>query len=546
MSGSKSTNKKNTSESSAGRHNIAQRRTDKNKECLFLVILLPVVSVLFLANLGNRYLWQDEAETALVSKTILTHGIPLGYDGKNFFSQAGGFSYGENHIWVLDPWLPYYLLAAFFKIFGISTFTARLPFTLFGIATVALTYFFAKLLSRDKKTAAIATILLALSVSFLILSRQSRYYAPVAFFSLLALHGYLMLLEKNRGGSIIFLISAILVFHCNHLFCAILLVTVFTHALLCHRQQLAKVFVLSLIVGLAGLPWLIWVSRMEYINAFGYRFFNREFWVVLKTHLYNIHYYIFPIFLLLIPLGRGIFLWVKHKSIKSVIFKDMFLWKNLLLLFLFVAFTIVALSVVSPAPYFRYLTQLIPVFCVITAGIIASAISSHFRTAIAIIAILLGAVFFVDYQYGKTYPHKQGIKFLNLFDYLEEIIFDFDGPIEGIVKYLNANGSETDIVVITYGDLPLKFYTNMRIVGGLTGEDLSPAKQADWLIIRRHILGLDREVARYIAQNVPSDKYTRIVIDYSDIPWENRPSPHWHEFRTVTTNNKVVIFQKIE
>ena len=41
-------------------------------------------------------------------------------------------------------------------------------------------------------------------------------------------------------------------------------------------------------------------------------------------------------------------------------------------------------------------------------------------------------------------------------------------------KYLNEHGSPEDIVAVTNGDMVLKFYTKMKVVGGLTGEDLSP------------------------------------------------------------------------
>jgi hypothetical protein len=63
---------------------------DKNLERFFLLLILFVSLFLFLANLGNQYLWQDEAQTALISKTILTDDVPRGYDGKNFFSQERG------------------------------------------------------------------------------------------------------------------------------------------------------------------------------------------------------------------------------------------------------------------------------------------------------------------------------------------------------------------------------------------------------------------------------------------------------------------------
>jgi len=511
---------------------------------LFLAIVLIAASVLFLSNLGNRYLWQDEAETALVAKTILKHGIPLGYDGKNFFSQEGLTSYGKDYLWVLDPWLPHYLVAASFKIFGVGTFEARFPFALFGIATTMLTYFFTLLLTKDRKVAAMATVLLLISVPFLLLCRQSRYYAPVAFFSLLSLYGYGMVLENRKGGSVTYAVPAILVFYCNHLFFATLLMTVVIHALICCRQRLGRVLLLSLIVSLANLPWLFWISGMRYVNLYGYRLFDNEFFSFFRKNLSHIHYYIFPLFLLLLPIFKGIFVCIKNKSIKNTFLKDTNLWGNLLLLILFIILTITALSIASPAPFFRYLTQLIPMFCIITAIILRAIVGKYFKTGIVTMAVLFGLVIYCDYQYGRNDPHREGMKYLNFLDYLEEIISDYDCPNEGIAKYLNANGTDSDIVAITYGDLPLKFYTKMRVIGGLTGEDLSLVKKAKWIIIRKHILcTVDGDVAQYIVRNA-SGRYDKIVLGYREMPWGNRPSPQSHKFRTIKSGDRVTIYRK--
>ena len=62
----------------------------KQGQLVILIVILIGSEILLLANLGNQYLWQDEAQTALISKTILTDGVPRGYDGKNSFSQEGG------------------------------------------------------------------------------------------------------------------------------------------------------------------------------------------------------------------------------------------------------------------------------------------------------------------------------------------------------------------------------------------------------------------------------------------------------------------------
>lgn len=79
-----------------------------------LGLILLAACVLILTNLGNQSLWQDEAQTALISRTVQTHGIPMGYDGRNFFSQELGAEYDEHGRWRWHTWLPFYLLAAFF------------------------------------------------------------------------------------------------------------------------------------------------------------------------------------------------------------------------------------------------------------------------------------------------------------------------------------------------------------------------------------------------------------------------------------------------
>ena len=126
-------------------------------------------------------------------------------------------------------------------------------------------------------------------------------------------------------------------------------------------------------------------------------------------------------------------------------------------------------------------------------------------------------------------------------DYLYEITHDYDGPEEGIARYLNEHGSANDTVAVSYGDLSLKFYTKMRVVGGLTGEDLEPAKNARWVVIRKDDMG----VRGNLVEETHLQRYREIVLDYPDIPWENREEPGLHLFRTSTSSDKVVIYERI-
>jgi 4-amino-4-deoxy-L-arabinose transferase-like glycosyltransferase len=110
----------------------------KKHSPIFLILI--VSTLIFLPNLGRHFLWQDEAQTALISRSILASGIPYGHDDKNSFSQESGAENGKGGVYKWHPWIPLYIHAAFFKIFGQSDFAARLPDALFGIGTVLLCF----------------------------------------------------------------------------------------------------------------------------------------------------------------------------------------------------------------------------------------------------------------------------------------------------------------------------------------------------------------------------------------------------------------------
>jgi len=498
--------------------------TSRRAEYLFLLLMLCAALFLFLCNLGNQYLWQDEAQTALISKTILNHGIPMGYDGKNFFSQELEAEYGENYIWKWHTWLPFYVLAGFFRLFGVNTFVARLPFALFGIGSVFLTYAFCKALWQNRGIAATAALLLLISVPFLLLSRQCRYYSMTVFFSLLSLYAYLGLLERKKHAYVTFVLSSVLLFHTHYIYCVTLLATVFLHVWLFHRDRLRTILLLAGIVVLINVPWIVWLSTMKYGQRYGDILFRiGKLIVYTGAYLLRINWYIFPPFLWLVVIFVAFGSWIRTGSLLP---RDRLFWQRLSLLLFFVLFNLVTVVFASPWPYFRYLAPLVPILTIIVAMLVVSAARFHLVVAIGIVAALI---------YTGS-----------MRDFLYEITHDYDGPVEGIVKYLNEHGCADDIALITYGDMPLKFYTNMRIIGGVTGEDPLTTEDPDWVIIRKH-LGSTHvlRLSEYL-ETIQTAKYQRIVIDYPDITYENREEITDHRFRTAVNEDKVVIFRKIK
>ena len=364
-------------------------------EWVFLAVAFCVGLFLFFCNLGNQYLWQDEAQTALISKTILEHGVAYGTDGRNFFSQEFKAEYGENYIWKWHTWLPFYVVALFFKLFGAGTFTARVGFAIFGMGTVFLAYGFCKELWKDTWVAVTTVVVLLISVPFLVMSRQCRYYSMGAFFSLLSLYAYLCLLEKRKFSGIIFVLSCVFLFHTHYIYCATLLSAVGLHVLLFRRDRFLTVFLLCVLVVLVNVPWIVWLSSMKYGERYGKGMFS---WAKIFKFAGGYFGLLFgqvfsPFFLLLLPFS-AFGSWFRRQKVFSGIICRSDFWPNLALLLFFPLATICALSVASPWFYLRYLMPLIPVFAIIISLLIVAAGRVHFLVSITVVVIMCFTGFF--------------------------------------------------------------------------------------------------------------------------------------------------------
>ncbi len=492
------------------------------KEWLGVAALTLLAAILLLTNLGNHYLWQDEAQTALIAGTTLETGIPRGHDGVNSFSQEFGVEYGDTGIWKWHTWLSFYICAASLGLLGPTTLAARLPFALFAIATVILTYFTSRSLWCDRRAAAFSATLLTLCVPYLILGRQCRYYSVAAFFTLAALLAYTRLRPGERAWAAALFAAATLLFHTHYVYCATLLATLLAHSLFLERSRFAQVFAVSAGVTLFNAPWIAWFSSIRYGENYAGRILDlglsAEIGLRLVTQL--VDYFLHPVFVA-VAIGFAVVQVFRGEPILAPRMRS-----SVWLVLLFCAVNVAFLAIAAPSAYFRYLTPLAaPVFLLV--GPLMSALS---RRSL----LLTGAAVSIWLALGS----------LHLFVY--ELTHDFDGPIEGIVKTLKARGAPDQIVAVNYGDLPIKFYTGMRVVGGLTGEDLEAAGAADWIILRKDNVGAqeDLRIRKFLAALLRSGAYEGIQIEYPDTPFENREDPGLHRFRTQEGVKNVRLYRR--
>ncbi len=142
-----------------------------------LALITALGAALIFTNLDDRYLWEDEAETALLAQRVLRFGVPIAWDGRDLISQRCGTDYDANYLWRQTPWAQFYVTALSFKLFGADTLTARLPFAALGVLAIVSLYVLGVSLFGDRGLALLAAAILVLSVPFLLYVRQARYYA---------------------------------------------------------------------------------------------------------------------------------------------------------------------------------------------------------------------------------------------------------------------------------------------------------------------------------------------------------------------------------
>ena len=484
--------------------------------------IAALAGLVLLTRLDRPLLWQDEAQTALLARSVLEFGVPVGFDGLNSYSQELGVEYGEDRLWRWHPWLPFYLVAATFAVLEADTAAARLPFALCGFATVLLAWAAGRDLFRDRLGAATGAILLCLSLSFVVLSRQSRYYALA---TLLSLAGLWIGAHLGRGGRtrVLALVAvASLLFHTQAVYAAALLLAILLHAALVDRPALRPALAAAGATALVALPWLVWVG-LGTGAAQAARFLDWGDTPLQLTHYARMLFD--PVLargaLLVAPVVLAFERVRRHEPLFEAEPR-----RHANLLALHVVVTITLLALLSPLPYLRYLAPVLPsVFLLL--GLVVGRL---FRIRPLLAGLAVGVA----------------LAFGSLDDLVRERIAPPAGPITGIVAFLGDRAAVGDRVAIAYGDLPVKFYTGLRVVGGLTGEPLDEVGSARWLIPRRRVpAARSREVNAALRAALAKGGYRRHVLDAPDLPFESREDPRVRPFRSHGARPRVVVWEKL-
>lgn len=487
---------------------------------LGLVGVLGLGAGLLLWNLGGPLLWQDEAQSALISRTVLQTGLPRGTDGLNYFSQEYGAEYAENYLWRWHTWLPFYIVAGSYELLGENTFAARFPGALLGWISIWLTYQAGIELWRDRRSALCGAGVLTICVGFLLLSRQCRYYSASICFTLMSVIGYWRLMRSERGGYWLLISGMTLLFQTHYVYTGICGAAMMSHCGLYHRERGKPLAIAALWVVLLSLPWVIWFLKMKYGARYGGRTFDPlQTWDDLAMFVRFIAADMIPWALLPIP-----FLVSHFRRQYGIRTTDQSHAGTRALLGILIAAHLLMLAPIIPKAFFRYLAPIIPLTALLVGRWIADASRIHKALAGWAVAVVI-----------LSWPCA---------DFVKEQWRPVRSPGEAIVQYLKVHSTPHEVIAANYGDLPLKFYLPNRVIGGLAGEDLAQWQLPEWVILRKHLCGGKQSVDDQLRNWVATGQYEEITLDAPDTAFEHREDPSARLFATDWHEQPVLIYRR--
>lgn len=479
-----------------------------------IVLMVTLMAVLSLQNIDNRYLWYDEAHTALIGRNVLKYGIPKVWDGKYLVTTSNGNDF-DNHLWIVKDGYVQYYLAAFGEIIS-QWCHPRVVFVLLGVAGSVIMYLLTKQMVNNIKISLLSMFIYCTSVPIILYIRQVRYYAPAIFFSLLIMLAYFLAIKYNTNQCwLFFSISAILLYHTLYLYFWVIIISLCLKYLFFDKskQNIKKVLISLFIIFVCTFPFF--VHAQIFLKSVGDRRSRFQGWyyfiLQIPGYLSQINAYFFPFFSISIIYGfvkiiNKIFV-VKKSALLNDDLKQV-KRKNINPNTFFIITIIIVNVIIVSAFSVQYATRYLLPSILMSNILCAITISAFFRedqivgfilTIIMLFTNCLGVApymllkrvnqnvintvdiivkppvpyfiaqgNFVSVDTLETYLENK-IRYTSYFkNYLLEITTDYNDAIEGVVKFLIVNANKEDVVEADdFLSDSIAYYTKLRVVNRL-------------------------------------------------------------------------------
>jgi hypothetical protein len=520
-------------------------------ELIALALLLLVAVVFLFANLGAKYLWQDEAATAVLGARLMRFGQPLAYDGENlitmdhfagedsttidqrtgpprtavqYYADHGDFK--QNTAWIGQPWGSFAVVGASLTLFGQNTLAARAPFALAALLTVGLLYWFVRRQFQDPLLAWLAGAILATNVYWVIHSRQCRYYSLSGLFLLLTLLAFTCWQRGRPWGRLLFVATAWCWFQIDFGSFWPMLGILLLSAAWAAWPRVRGVVVVSLALGAAVAPWVWYYELAGRVKTSAAPWPDK-----FEGNLFHVNQFLIPLLLLS---ASGVVLALRWRTLDPIsrrllLVTQAMLWTALLWV-----------PTVAPLAFYRYTVHLAPLAALNVAWVLCEAAAwicrrgfreqSGALIAISLAAFLAACPHFSNLaeatlQLSVPDANALGLVIRPEWAVLREEVFDpSPDPNRLTVEALARIASPGDEILTNYEDIPLMFYTHYRVRGGIPCfrvEDNSRGPPR-FLVYRRsvsfvHEAVFRREIMRY--------RWRPIHSGIPDVPWGNMPEP---------------------
>lgn len=553
------------------------------------------------ANLGDRALWDDEAQTAILARHVLKYALPYFPSVDNRPTDRIEMDdFNGSGVFIWNTWFPYYLNAASFSIFGESEFAARFPFAVFSLLTFWLyVRLCAKLFPSQPFIRLTAIALLLFSAPFLLHMRQARYYSLITFGTLWMTWGYLLLANGRRRGIIHMAAAGILTFNSFHVIAFINLAGFWIYTLWKKRSLILikQLSFSTIVIVAAAIPFLIYMQPWAHppdpaFDPFSTKRVVRSLWI----YLLWLNGFVLPF---AVPVatasfaagGRGLlpalaayliflvgapFTGVEIQVVTFVLFAvaititffrlrassrekhelsigednenyNTFAGIALVLTPLYV----LALAFLSPHPSFRYVTPLIPLVLPLGAVLIGRIAERYRPLGIAVLLLLLcsnllsASPLKMSALIAPSNVNDEGEYFWgwiplrsDISSFLYEITHHVADPEETIVEYLRGTGSDGEKVKASYGTISLMYYLpRMNIIPRRSSRGGVP----DYIIVRDpYPLTIDSE----FLNKVGGVEYRAVHTKAPDVCWANDPDPWSHRYKKDETLPRLIIYRR--
>ncbi len=500
-----------------------------------LLAILAVAAVLMFAGLGDRPLWQDEAETANLARNVLAKGIPYVTDGVNLISQEEHREFDQDMIWRWSPWMQIYMSAAGQLVDRHSAFWARSLFALTGLACVLVTYLMVARRFGDVALARLSAALLTCSVPFLLFARQGRYYSAGGLLLMVILWGFLADWKRRTGPLLAIGLGLGLLFHANYLLLFSLAPPLLLAALLLYRdsvdfKRLALVILVSCTLIVPGIIMYRLGRQSTLFNVMlipeTVRLYFSD-WIMFMSPL--------PVLAVLAWRWGGFFLGrggPKDPVERFCLFSVLVMMGSFLILALF------------PQRFHRYIVHFYPL-CAILLAWAGLALWRFSRPSGVLFLLLVGLTNWMNLipmeRLGiVNRPWQNDMRMLTSVNiplklHVTELINGYPNDVNAaLIDFFNANAKPGQTILAEYGDMVLQFHTPFRVLGGLQGP-IDPNEKPDWLSIRRDVRvnrdGLLFAPRVFILENLDLARdYERVPVTAPDETFGNRADPYFHYF----------------